>query len=262
MNLYIITRGRVGNQLTLQHIPPSWYDRTYLVCPPEEVNLHTWPDILVADVPDYSKKVQWCLDYIADNEDGVGVIMDDDLWWDKRDPERWEKMVKVDHVEEVATMFEEIEAHLAERALVSVHPRMMGNLAPQPYKENGKVVCLQAVNINLFPGQVVPKVDYDPILADVHLNLHLLSRGVPNRLVTNFVMNWGPSQAPGGCDYRTLEMQHKAVTRIAEMYAPYAQAVTKRPKQAKWLGDERPDLRIQWKRLFEDAPKEKSDATE
>jgi hypothetical protein len=207
-------------------------------------------------VTNYSQKVQWALQYIADSHNGKGIIMDDDLWFDKRvEVPAGVKLLKIDHVDELNSMFEEVYAHMEQVALTSIHPRMMGQHAPLPYKEVGKVVCFQAVNTLLFPKGVIPIVDYEPILADVFLNLHLLSRGCKNRLVTRFVMNWGPSQAVGGCDYRTIEMQAEATARVAEMYGPYAKQVWKKAKKENWLGaDGRPDLRIQWKELYRNAP--------
>ena len=40
MNLYIMTRGRIGQQRTWESIPMAWRDRTYLVCPEEEHGEH------------------------------------------------------------------------------------------------------------------------------------------------------------------------------------------------------------------------------
>ena len=252
MNLYIITRGRVGNIKTLECIPTEWLDKTYLVHAHGEV--HDYPLCVEAppQVDSYSKKVQWMLHLINSFPSRRGLIMDDDLWFDKRTPEGLRKLGPEDDLSE---MFNEISGHLNYVPLVGVHPRMMGQHAPVPYKEVGKIVCLQAVNFNLFPGMAVPKVDYSPILADVFLNCYLLSRGLPNRLVTNYVVNWGPSQATGGCDYRTIQMQADATAKVAEMYGPYAKQVWKRAKQENWLGEDgRPDLRVQWRKLYKERP--------
>jgi len=252
VNLYIISRGRAGKMLTHKSIPSQWRGKTYIVCPATELQEYKtaypyWP-MLASEAANYSEKVQEVLGRIP----GKGVILDDDLWFDQR---VGDKLVKLDDVEQLNSMFATMERYLDEVPLVSVHPRMMGHQAPLPYKEVGKVVCVQGVNIDLFPDGQVPKVDYCPILADVFLNCYLLSHGLPNRLITEFVMNWGPSQAAGGCDYRTIEMQAEATALVAEMYGPYAKQVWKKAKQENWLGkDGRPDLRVQWQKLYRDAP--------
>jgi hypothetical protein len=50
-------------------------------------------------------------------------------------------------------------------------------------------------------------------------------------------------------------MQRDATADIARAFAPYAEQVVKRPKTAKWLGDERYDLRVRWKDLYAARPK-------
>lgn len=255
MNLYIMSRGRAGRVATLKQIHPDLYDRTYLVVPAEEfhdysraypdVQLRGWGPELAAN---YSRKFQSLLEQI-DDEGGKGVIMDDDLTWAARPPDGAQRLVPVDDVQ-MKHAWARVEEYLNDYALVGFHPRLMGHQAPLPYKLVGKQITVQAVNTNLFPAYI-PRVDYDPILADVHLVCYLLSRGVPNCLITEYVVNWGPSQAAGGCDYRTAEMQEIAVKRVADMY-PEAKAVWKKNKGANWLGDEgRWDLEVQWKKMFE-----------
>lgn len=256
MNVYIMTKGRVGNQESVKWIPPAWDDRFYIVCPPEEVDRHrvNHPNIGVIDEPqpmNYSEKFQFLLEVIKD-DGGKGVIMDDDLWFDKR-PTEADGLQRITNINDLDLMWRTMEAQLDFMPLVGVHPRMMGHQAPWPFKDVGKIITVQGVNLNLFPSDI-PTVSYDPILADVHLNCYLLSRGYPNRLISRFVVNWKASQAPGGCDYRTPDMQMRACMRVEEMYSPYATMVKKRPKSAKWLGDWRYDLRVQWKKMWEDAP--------
>ena len=270
MNLYIMTRGRIGKLLTPKSIPKSWRSKTYIVCPYSEHKQHQedWPEfqVLIApsSVTNYSEKFQFLIEWI-DQYTGKGVIMDDDLWWDKQGVKENKDrcLVKLDSVEELDEMWQMMEEQLDCFPLVGVHPRMMGHQQPTPYKDVGKMVTVQGINTRLFPtAPRMPKVDYDPILADVHLVCWLLAHGCPNRIITKYVVNWGPSQAAGGCDYRTLDMQREACERVAEMYGPHAKAVTKTPKTVKWLGDSRTDLRVQWKQLYKKAPlKERNNAS-
>jgi hypothetical protein len=253
MKLYVMTKGREGRQETLKHIPSDRVDDTILVCPPGEQ--HDWPNIIYEPFPmDHSKKFQWLLHRIDQSPTGKGVILDDDLHFARRDQENLSRYVKCDKVW-LSDMWDQVELHLKDVAFVSVHPRMMANRSPSGFKRNGKIVCIYAVNTCLFPGRQIPKVDYDPILADVHLNLWLLSHARENRLITDFCVDWLPSQSPGGCDYRTMAMQKVATGRISELYPDHAKQVWKKAKKENWLGEGgRWDLRVQWKRLFEEAP--------
>lgn len=246
MFLLIMTRGRVGKQRTLESIPTAWLDRTMLVAPIKELGRHFHTTFGVPDwVDNYSKKFQYIIDGNVVDDNKV-VILDDDLVFSKR---VGDKLLKVRDKEELNEMFELMDELLDTTALVGVHPRQMGHTKPTPYVENGKVICIQGVNRELCAP--MPRVDRFPILADVILNCTLLSRGIGNKLITSFVQDWGSCQAPGGCSlYRTPEMQKEAVEWVAKEFAPYAKAVVKKPKQAKWLGDERVDLTVQWKRMY------------
>lgn len=250
MHLLIMTRGRVGKQRTLSWIPSKWKQKTFLVVPPSEQFQHGHQTISVpSSVTNYSQKFQFIIDGRAIDTNKL-VILDDDLVFAKR---VGDKLVKVTDPEDLTPMFHQIEELLDYTALVGVHPRQMGHQAPLPYAENGKIICIQGVNRNLIEAQYgsIPRVDQFPILADVMLNCSLLSKGIGNKLVTTFVQDHGPCQAPGGCSlYRTPEMQKEAVEYIANRFAPFAKAVTKRPKSAKWMGDERTDLHVQWKRMY------------
>ena len=247
MKLLIMTRGRIGKQITLQSIPRQWLERTYLVVPMEEHNKHEHQTLPVPSyVDNYSKKFQWILDGGA-GEDNKVVIMDDDLTFSKR---VGSKLLKVHDINELNQMFFEMEYLLDTTPLVGVHPRQMGHQAPLPYAINGKVICVQGVNRELC--RPMPRVSDYPILADVFFNCSLLERGQGNKLITTFVQDHASCQAPGGCSiYRTPEMQKEAVQAVADRWPDFAKVVIRKPKQAKWMGDERFDLRVQWKKLYQ-----------
>lgn len=259
MNLYIMTRGRVGKQETLKWIPKKWKERTWLVCPEEEKNAHGHQTISVKEsvnfeITNYSQKFQWILDGIPINAGILDindvapkklVILDDDLVFSRKIGER---LITERRTEELEPMFEQMESLLDKFALVGIHPRQLGHLKEPPYVRNGRIFCVQGINRNKTRGI---KVDQHPILADVILNCTLLSRGLDNALITTFFQDHGPSQAPGGCSlYRTAEMQREAVEYVASRWPEYVKVEERRPKVAKWLGEVRYDYRCQWKQLY------------
>jgi hypothetical protein len=258
MILAIMTRGRVGRQETLKWIPSKWRDKTVVVCPEEEENGHTrffpWVEEVMPPkhwgINNYSRKFQALYDGTLLSEEDKVVIMDDDLYFNEYIDGR---LCVIKDPERVAPMFDLMEAMLDKIPLVGVHPRLMAQNAKPPFEWNSKIVTIQGINRSLCPRGLV--LDKHPILADVRLNCELLSRGLPTARITTHFVDWLPSQSAGGCDYRTAEMQRLACEDIARDFAPFASVVTKKPKTAKWLGDERTDLKVRWKDLYNASPK-------
>lgn len=252
MNLYIMTRGRVGKQYTLSRLPEKWKDKTWLVVPKEEHEKHDAWTVPVPDfVTNYSQKFQWILDdfpggSFPPDKNEKAVILDDDLVFSKREGK---SLKTITDPEELGSLFDQMEELLEVYPLVGVHPRQMGQDAPAPFVQNGRIICMQGINRRLI-GKV--KVDQFPILADVVLNLTLLARGRGNAIITTFFQDHGPCQAPGGCSiYRTSEMQHLAVSYLAERFPGYVKVVERVTKD-KWLANEagiRYDYTAQWKKL-------------
>src|SRR5882762_4866843 len=255
MNLYIMSRGRAGQTTTQKWIPPIWRNRTFFVVPQNERNEYFKHagDVGVLPAPvsvtNYSQKVQYILTGDLDSH-AKAVILDDDLVFSRKsDTTRPKSLISVKDPEELNGLFETMSLLLNQFPLVGVHPRQMGQDAKTPHVQNGRIICIQAINRRMI-GNV--KVDQLPILADVVLNCTLLSRGQANALITTFFQDHGPCQAPGGCSiYRTPEMQRAAVEYLANRWPAYVTVVERRPKVAKWMGDVRYDYRCQWKALYE-----------
>jgi hypothetical protein len=255
MNIYIMSRGRAGKVNTLNWISEKWRDRTYIVMREMEDYAHYYRGkvgLITAPqwVDNYSKKFQWILDGLqgvceSGHNESKAIIIDDDLVFSTRVGNSLRTVRDPNILDE---MWDQIEQYLEDFALVGVHPRQMGQEAPEPMVLNGRIICLQGVNRELI-GSV--KVDQFPILADVVLNCTLLSRGKANAILTTYFQDHGPCQAPGGCSiYRTPAMQREAVEYLALRWPGFVKVVERRPKVAKWMGDVRYDYRCQWKQLF------------
>ncbi len=259
MNLFIMTRGRVGKQYTLSRLPERWRKKTWLVA--SETELHEFPriPIEIADrkITNYSEKFQWILDGLPNKEgvrpfdDEKAVILDDDLVFSHRQLVDGRPSLRtIEDAERTGVLFDYMEELLDDTALVGVHPRQMGQNTKPPYVDNGRIICIQGINRRLI-GQV--KVDQFPILADVVLNCTLLSRGQANKIITTHFQDHGPCQAPGGCSiYRTADMQRSAVEYLARRWPEFVKVVERRVK-TNWLQNEdgvRYDYTCQWKRLY------------
>lgn len=265
MNLYIMTRGRIGAQRTYDSIPWSWRDKCFLVVPEDEHELHYTlggdddfgkkiPTIAVPPhVDNYSKKMKWIIeDGMADGNECC-AILDDDLVFSRQVLKDDGKRIGLETIqgsetERLLTLWGFMELLLEDTALVGVHPRQMGHIQKPPYNDNGKIICIQGINRRLV-GEI-PNLDKFPILSDVILNATLLSRGQGNKIITTFFQDWGSCNAPGGCSlYRTPEMQAEACYWLEEQFGPYIKAVEKESKDG-WLGGKRVDFRGQWKGLY------------
>lgn len=251
--IFIMTRDRAHKQITMKHLPEAIASQVKLVVSNLDVPAYEkagWAKhLLIAPVSvvSYSTKMQYCIDMIRASG-GKGIIMDDDLWFDIRISGQ-NKLRKPEHPDEILPMFELIEELLETTPLVGIHPRQFGHAKPLPYVENGKVVCVQAINLNLFPKDF-PRVDYFPILSDVWLNCGLLSRGYGNKLITEYVVDWGPVMSEGGCSsYRDAEMQKEGCLLLENDFGPYLKVVKKQTK-SDGFGGERYDFNVQWKRLY------------
>lgn len=286
VNLYIMSRGRAGKVTTLASIPGAWLKNTWLVVNEADFGAYAkaylgHPVGIIkapSHITNYSQKFQWILDglpftpsptraighYDTGWSAGVfglvndkAVILDDDLVFSERaigvnGPTGSLLTIKPEHNKVLEKMFAQMEALLDEYPLVSVHPRAMGHAAPPGHVENGRIICVQGINRRLI-GPV--RVDDFPILADVRLNLTLLGRGDKNAIITDFFQDHGPCQAPGGCSiYRTPEMQEACIDDLVRRWPNHVRKVIRKPKVAKWLGDERVEYVAQWKRLQRDAP--------
>ena len=142
MNLYIMSRGRSTKQTTLHNIPLEWQKRTYVVHNNDESEQYSHiPQAIPAPtwVQNYSDKMQYLIDRIELHDGGIGVIMDDDLWFNKR-IEGQEKLRKPENASESSEIWQQMEQLLQNTALVGIHPRQMGHNKKLPYVENGKII--------------------------------------------------------------------------------------------------------------------------
>lgn len=247
MKIVIITRGRVGKQHTLANLPEILSPNIYICCPPDED--HHWPRTLHEPFPmNYSEKFQWILDGAGGKLSGKVVIMDDDLRFSARDPNDATKLLSATE-NQVFEGLMHMHTLLNEHPLVGFHPRAMGNnTAGTDVMYDKRINAMQGLNLDLI-GKV--KVDYYPILADMFLNLTLLTRGQGNAIICSpFWDQVGSSNAPGGCSlHRTWDQQREAVLGLKAMFPEFVTVKEKVVKDG-WWGPDKPryDFIIQWKK--------------
>lgn len=241
MKLMIMTRGREGRQHTWNNLPPSLQARTVLFAPPSEKHQGT---VLPEPHPmDCSEKIQWMID----NHTGKFVMLDDDLRFCAR---VGDKLLSATP-QQIEDGFARMERLLDEHALVGLHPRAHGQTCTSDIEYNGRITHLYGMNLDMI-GEI--KVDYFPILADMFLNLTLLTKGYKTAVICDLLFDWvGGSNAPGGCSiHRTWEQQKEAVLGLKEAFPDFVTVKQKVTKNG-WWGPDKPrfDFIIKWKKAYE-----------
>lgn len=256
MNIVIITRGRVGKQYTLESLPLNCdHYKVKLLCPPDEVMLHraNHPDIeviLEADEPlDYSEKFHRIVNGHYPQLGKHIVIMDDDLRFSMRDPSGTGSLIKASP-EAILLGLGMLRGMMEQYPLVGLHPRAMGNNAPRGVKEVARINAVQGLNLDLI-GPL--KVNYWPILADMVLNLKLLTRGQKTAVCCELFWDQvAGSNAPGGCSlHRTPEQQDIAVRGLFDMFPDVVTVKYKEIKTGGWFGGERTDFIVKWQKAYQ-----------
>jgi len=125
-----------------------------------------------------------------------------------------------------------------------------------PFTNNSRILA----NV-FYDGQALSETfkEIDWILDDAedyYVNLQLLTRGIPNRVIYKFISNPGFSNADGGCStYRTIESHNTACKKLAEKFPEFVSIKTKVATSGPWKGIERLGINGKWKKAYESSQK-------
>lgn len=251
MNIYIPSSGRPGEQFTLSQIPDHWKGRTFLVVPESEMLQY-----------EHDAKVHRCA-LVGCPHKGIGptrqfiisasyprpvCMLDDDLRFFKRrhdDRTKFEDAYQGD----MDLMLQQIERQLQKFAAVGVCPREGGNRYPDHAYFNCRLLRVLAYD-TIVLSRLGVRFDDIPVMEDFYVALTLLTQGYENLMLSDWCHNQRGSNERGGCSqYRTMDVQKQAAHKLAEMFPDFVTVVTKTTKTA-WGGQERTDVRVQWKKAY------------
>jgi hypothetical protein len=254
MKLVIPTKGRVGNQLTLNNLPADLHVRCVLVCPSYEVDAHhrNHPYIEAIEVqPDdqmgISAKRKWIIDTC---EDEKIVMLDDDLRFAHRredDPGLFRKATDA----EIIKVFAEMENILSEdvpHAGLAARGGSIGSLARQGgWQISGKRAMyvlayhLPTVRQHAEFGRVFTHEDID-------VTLQLLSKGYPNAINFSLVVDQKLGN-PGGCsDERDIQRSNEDVLKLFHLHPKYVTVGLREYEHS----PSRLEVTCQWQKCLED----------
>lgn len=249
MQIFIPTRGRVFQE-TWTSLPPELADRVVFVIPWNQLESVVGSDRYCSlrtpvGVDGIGPTRQWILE---NTDEDKFVMLDDDLVFATRredDPTKFSQSTP----EEILGLFDSINLCLDKYAHVGVSTREGGNRDIDNFNYNCRLLRILAYRRDVLLSEGV-RFDRIELMEDFDATLQLLRHGYPNVRINTMVHNQRSSNAPGGCStYRTLERQSAAANRLAELHPSFVSVVTKKTKTA-WNGQERQDVRIQWKQAF------------
>lgn len=246
--IFILTKNRIGKQVTLKNLPPSLLSRTFLVCPKSEAEVHghqTWypPD----EVTGVCKTRQWILDN-AKAVFGVNKIfmLDDDLNFNIR-IEGTTKLRKLKDPEELSLAFETLNTWLDTIPVVGMSTRQGNNTVQFSYADNTRILRFFGFNLH----NVSARFDRQRVMEDFDFLLQMLRQGKPNRVLYTFTQDQPQSGSAGGCsDYRTAELQASCAHQLKASHPEFVTVTEKEVKKGWFEGGKRTDVIIYWKKAF------------
>jgi len=244
VNIYILSSGRAGKQVTWNSLPKSIQEKTKLVIPEgEEHHYANFPHMAIP-----CKGIGPTRQFIIDFTEGKVIMLDDDLTFAIRrtdNPTKFNPATDKD----VEYMFHNIEDLLNKYAHVGVAGREGGNRNTERFIHTNRMIRILAYDAAILRRLKV-RFDALPVMEDFHTTLRLLRLGFDNIIVNSIVQNQYGSNAAGGCSqYRTPAMQEASAHLLKEHHPDFVKVVKKKTKTA-WGWGERTDVIVQWKRAF------------
>jgi hypothetical protein len=211
MAVIIVTRGRTGQQLTLEALPGELRKLTTLVCPEIEAGrlnrLYPVVQIVVEPYPNIklTAKRKWIVQTWSDCGYDKIIMLDDDLTFATRiSGDHWPLRPPTDA--KLIAAFQRIEDKLGpEFPHVGFGQRQGNNHVEEVgWQIPGKMVCALGYYLPIVAKEV--RWDLVELRQDICATLQLLLKGYRNAVWTETVVDQ-KRDAPGGCSiYRTTEM--------------------------------------------------------
>lgn len=242
-------------QVTWDNLPNSLKSYAVVVCPAEEYKHHRrrGRHALVSPNEGIADKRQFIIDYHSEEyADTKMIMLDDDLgFYVRKEPDKWNLRPMCSM--ELVWLFKRMYKLLHKFPIVGLSPRQMNNQHfPATKKVATKQNAVHAINVSVLKRYKI-NFDYMKLMEDYYVVLSLLTRGLPNCVIVDACWDQkGVSNAEGGVStYRTPALQAEQATRLAEVFPDYVKLVTKTPKTG-WKGmTTRTDVRVSWKKAYE-----------
>lgn len=260
MNIVIPTRGRVGNQLTLQNLSPALRKYTTLVCPEEEVSRHRYSLVNIScedvrivaqpsEITGIARKRRWILENLA-GDGGRVIMLDDDLKFRVYHLKEGLKISLPAATSEqknqyFAELWEKITPDVPHAGFAPLQNTGRGTNKTPPSWKVGRMLCVLGYHAptvlrHAELGRLETKEDMD-------VTLQLLRAGFPNAVTDAFAagQSWGNT---GGCSiWRTVESSNADSLKLAELHPGYVRVTEKI-----YGGVRRLEVQVSWQKALRD----------
>ena len=262
IHIIIPTFRRLNNPITLNSIPEKFREQTTLVVQPQEadaareVHLNVW--VTDGDNIGIAKtREQVSYEWGIKRKSRFWVIDDDCEFMLNTPKETFETDGKVQKSpiteksfgEMLDDMEEAIDAGYAHGGIGTTINNPVGKY---PHIDNSRLIS----NV-WYDGaalcEEIPNIDW--ILdgaEDYYVNIQLLTKGYPNRVIYKYVVNPGVSQAEGGCsEYRDIEFHNEACRKLARAFPEFVSITEKETKSGPWKGVIKLGINGKWKKAYQ-----------
>lgn len=248
MEIWIPSLGRSHVQRTWESLPPVFREQTRLIVHESESAAYSKFPRVALPISGVGNIRQWVIEHSRDKV----LMLDDDLTFFTRRSDDKTKFQPATS-EEVVEVFDLMRILMDQFYHGGLASREGGHIDTSEYVWNTRVLRVLYYRADILRKFGV-RFDRVPVMEDFDVALQMLRLGFPSLMVNTMVHNQGSSNAPGGCStYRTLERQSEAAHALAKLHPEFVTVVTKQTKTA-WGGQERTDVRVQWKRAYDSSP--------
>jgi len=261
MHIFIPSYDRADMVTTTNQIPISWRKKTFIVVRKKQVKDYKKanPNWTILSCPEkgIARTRQWILEKSSAR---YALMIDDDMQFGIRKEGKLPNCTKSDMGQLFRLLQRWLQAGIVH---VGVSQRFGNNRV-----EESSVNVTRMNNVYAYNCAVMKDLkrshnigfhwleEQNPeatVMEDFAVTLHLFKLGYANRVTYDFCWSQKQSGMEGGCSsYRTYDAQKASAFEIAKHFPGIAIPVEKEAKvEWKGIGFKRWDLRIMWKKAFE-----------
>ena len=259
IELVIPTFKRLNSQITLSNIPDSLLEKVTLVVQPQEEveakKIHNKIFVVSGDNIGFAKTIRDLTYEFSVNRQSRFWILDDDLkflrHYRKDDGKlKKEPMTEKDFYEVLDKTNKWMDSGFPHGAFGTTWNNPLGKF---PYIENSRIMTNK-----YYDGKVISRIwkdiDWEGCCGaeDFYVNLQLLTKGYPNRVWYDFVVDAGQSHKDGGCsDYRDAEYHNKSCIELQKHFPNFIKIKYKPNTSKNMKGIMLAHSQVQWKKAYQ-----------
>lgn len=257
MKILIPSYRRVHRQTTYDSLCPQVRALTRLVVSPDEISDHMKRRRKVISCPVQGTGMatvrQWMLDWCYENGIEKVLMIDDDLRLQKRREDL--KVIGESTPDQQLEMIDWVEKTLDRYDHCAFTERNTAWDDAEEAQEVSKGIQCVGYNVTRIIEETDCRFNKDVppwfFIEDYHMTLQLFKAGRPNLVSRVYRVNFGPSNADGGCSsHRTPKKMEEAARLLETLHPGIVQAVEKETKTS-YGGGVRWNVKVQWKKAFE-----------